>query len=95
MDIEPGCYVDGHWGHYGIARQIEVCADLGADWPTKSVDVAMAESYHQDPDSVIFDELVDAADEAEDALNAILPSLYRASWHDGEFFIEVDEPDYV
>ena len=29
MKIEPGCYVDGHWGQYAPARVIQIAGEMG------------------------------------------------------------------
>ena len=28
-EVEPGCWIDGHWGRYGQARLIQLASDLG------------------------------------------------------------------
>jgi len=96
--ITPGCYVDGHWGHYATARMIDVAYELGARWDTFHDDRHAAERYLStmmpngvdidDDDMMILSEIiVDAADAAEEALNNYLPDDMTAHWHDGEFFV--------
>lgn len=29
--LEPGCYIDSHWGHYQTPRTLEIALDLGWD----------------------------------------------------------------
>lgn len=85
-NIQPGCYVDGHHGHYGIARMIEVAVDIG--YPIAEDDAQLVADYdaHNADDGYDFDGLVWIADRATDWLNdnARLDGHYW-EWNDGEF----------
>ena len=39
--MEPGCFIDGHWGQYGIARMIEIAADMG--WTDKAAEPGLGQ----------------------------------------------------
>lgn len=98
---EPGCYVEGHWGQYGIARVVQIaCAEY--EWPNPdAADLAdrhlasMGPSTEPDLSADEFDLLVSAADDAEAWLNKhVSAEGYAWGWDDGEFFygpIETDE----
>jgi hypothetical protein len=91
-----GCYVDGHWGQYGIARVIVIADDYG--YPYKK-DVRLAEKHlaSMGPSSedglndVMMDRLVEASDDAEAWLNEnVCADGYCWLWCDGEFYYEAD-----
>lgn len=74
---DTDCYVDGHWGIYGLGHmadqfrgfvtdnEYEVLSDVDAD----------------------LDIRYDIADKVEERINAALPEGKIAHWMDGEFFI--------
>lgn len=94
-----GCWIDGHWGHYGPARLVEIAQDYGfeisdldekamesyRDWDQENfLDEATGE-YHNASEWILMQGGL--ADEAEDWLNENVaqPGFYM-SWMDGEFF---------
>jgi hypothetical protein len=105
---EPGCYIDGHWGQYGIARVVQIADEMGRDaddagWGDLT-DVALAERHlasmgPSDSEGLTPDEfelLVDAADRAEAWLNERHASDGNHwYWSDGEFFYGTDDDDDV
>lgn len=94
-----GCWIDGHWGHYGPARLIEIAQDYG--FGITDLDEKAMESYRDWDKDDFLDEATGEyynasewilmqgglADEAEDWLNdnVARPGL-SFGWSDGEFF---------
>jgi hypothetical protein len=79
---EPGCYVDGHWGQYGLERFIDIAdgilgTELAAQLPSRDADEYL-------------DHAVDIADEAEQLLNDKTEGGAWI-WHDGEVFLVTNE----
>ncbi len=98
---DAGCWIDGHWGQYGVARLVEIARDLGysADGLPGTAEVVsiaerkMSECAQPGHDAGLTDEdherLSDASDEVEDWLNTnVAPEGYSFGWHDGEFFLQ-------
>lgn len=91
MQPSTGCWIDGHWGQYGIARLVEIAQTYGYE----NMDVItlaekhMARAPMTDNDWEI---LMDSADSVEDWLNTNVaqPGL-RFGWSDGEFFLMDDD----
>jgi len=87
--LEIGCYIDGHWGHYGVAKMIDMAADLGYD-DQEIITLARNKlnSTHFINFSVDDEQMLnDAADEVEAWLNEhVAEDGYSFGWHDGEFF---------
>jgi hypothetical protein len=91
--VEPGCWVDGHWGQYGPDRLAEIADGLG--W--------LPQSLEDDPRGlrVIADALsdagydhnywerhIEAADGIETWLNDhTATDGYSWGWYDGEFYL--------
>lgn len=98
LDSGPvGCFIDGHWGQYAIARVVEIARDLGWD-DAEGIDIATRHLASAGPFAAldISDEehgvLVDAADDAERWLNDhVAPKGFSFGWYDGEFFLWSDE----
>jgi len=94
---DAGCWIDGHWGQYGVARMVELAAGLGyGELPgmAEVIDIAARHLASMGPSTsepVTDDEherLSDASDEVEDWLNAnVAPEGYSFGWHDGEFYL--------
>jgi len=74
-----GCYVDGHWGIYGIGRTAEIADSVlgGSRW---------SDEYSANG-AEDFEFVGDLADEIENALNEVTPEPFSWGWHDGEFFL--------
>lgn len=83
---EPGCYVDGTWGHYALAEMAErfgTCEDA-----------AVASAYRKaegNDQCVIHDTLANICDLIESDWNASLPSGLMVGWADGELFVGTEE----
>lgn len=78
--IQTGCYIDGHWGQYGIGRLLTVAESFG--W----VNANNVNEDNQNDFDLEF--VVDLADEAENWLNDnIAPSDASFGWFDGEFYL--------
>jgi hypothetical protein len=90
--MDTGCWVDSHWGQYGIARMVEIAADHGyAD--AEIIGFARAhllECAHPGTEHLSDEDaetLQDAADEIEAWLNDHVAEAEHAfGWHDGEFY---------
>lgn len=88
---DPGCYVDGHWGQYGIARAVQVAQEFG--WEDEEARdlaarhlAAMGPSTEPGLDEDEWERLVGAADDAEAWLNDnVKLEGYAWEWNDGEF----------
>ena len=73
---EVGCWIDGHWGHYAMARLLALAEGLG--WPDAGEPV----------DEDDLDSLVMACDDAEAWLNdCVAPDGCSFGWYDGEFWL--------
>lgn len=91
---DAGCWIEGSWGQYGIARMVEIATDYGyAD--AEDIRIArghLAECSIPGSQWVTDDEvesLHDAADSIESWLNAeVAPPGYYFGWADGEFFLQ-------
>ncbi len=101
VTYEPatGCWIDGHWGHYGAARLVEIAQDYGfeisdldeaalegyRDWDKESfLDEATGE-YHNASEWILMQGGL--ADEAEEWLNDnVARPGFAFGWSDGEFF---------
>ena len=96
---DAGCWIDGHWGQYGTARQIVIAGDYG--YPNAEV-VALAQkklatigpNVNNNPELTDDEEeeLYWRSDEVDDWLNEnVAPKGFSFGWHDGEFFLGSDE----
>ena len=91
--FEPGCYVDGHWGQYGIARMVEIAEEMGYDQDPYLIHLAhahLAECAHPGQEymtDAARERLFDSADEVEAWMNEhAAADGYVWEWVDGEFF---------
>lgn len=99
MPADAGCWIDGHWGQYGIARVIDIAVSHGWD-DAEADDLATRHLASIGPSSAPdltndeFERLVAAADDAEIWLNEhVAPDGFYFEWSDGEFFLtEETEP---
>lgn len=95
--MEAGCYIDGHWGQYGIARVIILASEMG--WTDNDAEaeqaVELAEKHlasmgpSDSPDLTgdEWEQLMYDADKAEEWLNDNKAmDGYSFGWEDGEFF---------
>lgn len=87
-ELEPGCYVDGHWGRYGTGRVIELAVDFG--WDDEEARELL---YHAPTSPPDFDDAsYDISQDAELWLNEnVAPEGFSFGWYDGEFFLWSDE----
>lgn len=93
---DAGCWIDGHWGQYAVARMIEIAADLG--YQDSAVDIAarhlasMGPSDSPDITDEQYEDMLWAADEVEYWLNEnVAPEGFSFGWYEGEFFLWPDE----
>lgn len=91
---DAGCYVDGHWGQYGVSRVIDVAAGFGFD-DAEALDLASRHMALYGPSSAPeltdddWDSLIWASERAEQWLNDnIAPQDHYFGWYDGEFFLQ-------
>lgn len=88
FEIEPGCYIDGHWGQYGLDRLAELAEGFDVPIPEKYDTRAIRQSGAD----YWFDDYVMAGDWIQDMLNMVTDDSHVWTWMDGEFFlIAVDE----
>lgn len=91
MNNELGCYVDGHWGQYAIARSVMVATEFGfADDEVISLARKHLDTmYPSDGEELTDDEhmmLSECADEVESWMNDNASSEGNCwVWIDGEF----------
>lgn len=98
FQLSTGCWIDGHWGHYGIARLVDIAQDYGME--ISELDSLALHAYRNGIDEFEDEqtgEYHDAADwmlmqgglgdEAEEWLNenVALPG-FSFGWSDGELF---------
>src|SRR5947209_731512 len=90
-----GCWIDGHWGQYGIARMIEIAAEHGyedrapveipAERLAKIHLASSGPSTSRQLTDAEYDDMVWAADGVELWLNEnVAPDGYSFGWSDGE-----------
>ena len=110
QDAQPGCYVDGHRGQYGIDYLVDVCQDFGIEvpdvdnpvlWRATADAESVEDSYGPDGNrwtrDNAWEQHVGSADTLEELLNDRTTGGYW-TWEDGEFFLvqtEVDRWLYV
>jgi hypothetical protein len=97
---DAGCWIDGHWGQYGIARMIQIAADHGFVDTVATllfatldcVDIARRHLVHgSEVDWQELESMEQATDEVEAWLNEnVAPEGYSFGWYDGEFFLCAD-----
>lgn len=91
--LEPGCYIDGHWGQYGPARMLQMAGEMG--WENEAILAlaekklaSMAPSENEELTADEEDQICDALDGAEQWLNDhAVPEDHSWEWIDGEFFL--------
>lgn len=95
---DAGCWIDGHWGQYGVARMVEIAATHGYGDETLVGAMARELTYmgpnmgsdHRTDEMRENDGeiLMDGADGVEAWLNDnVAPGGFSFGWHDGEFFL--------
>lgn len=98
---DAGCWIDGHWGQYGVARMVEIAAAHGYG-DSEVIDLAArhlgATKWLSDAPELTDDEheaLSWAADEVERWMNDnVAPEGLYFHWEDGEFFLSpADDTD--
>lgn len=89
-DLTPGCYVDGHWGQYGVDHLAD---QFGTDQTKENMSNLrgwaewFSSNDRYDESAEFWQARIELADRIESDLNAVLPDGLVAHWHDGEFFI--------
>lgn len=90
---DAGCWVDGHWGQYAVARMVELAADHGYD---DGEVVGLARRHLASAGPSVAPDLSDdeheqlswAADEVEAWMNEhVAPAGFYFEWSEGEFFL--------
>lgn len=92
---DAGCWIDGHWGQYAIARMASIAGAFGfEDASPRLMDIVARKLASMGPNGgpdITPDEeeyLFDSADEVEEWLNDnIAPEGYVFAWYEGEFFL--------
>lgn len=79
-NVEPGCYVDGHWGIYATEHLADKFPDVVTD---DERDIISAHRAGAD----VGEEYSELAYELEERIDERLPDDLRAHWWDGEFYI--------
>lgn len=100
---DAGCWIDGHWGQYGVAREISIAASYGfVDTSPEDagdlVDIARRHLSSMGPSNspdITPDEYW-LLNECEDFItqwltDRVAPEGYSFGWHDGEFFLQSEE----
>lgn len=99
---DPGCYIDGHWGQYGVDRVADVAEQFGLkvsifEDPREWRKVAEGEEPSAWSPEYAWDRHVETSDTLEQHLNDATEGGYW-TWEDGEFFLfqtEVEGMIYV
>lgn len=98
MQPSTGCWIDGHWGHYGVARLVDIAQDYGMEisgldesalWAYRNNEDEFQDEqtgeYHNAADWMLMQGGL--ADEAEDWMNNnVAYEGFSFGWNDGEFF---------
>lgn len=94
--VEPGCWVDGHWGQYGPDHLADRAEELGwepadeQDDPRhwRSVALTHEAGGHDGNACDAWDYHLETADAIEAWLNDHTETEgYTWGWHDGEFYL--------
>ncbi len=93
---DAGCYVDGHWGQYGIAHMVDRATEFGfedvglediAGRHLACIGPSTAEPITDDEHQA----LSDAAGDVEQWLNDnVAPEGHSFGWYEGEFYLWPD-----
>ena len=98
LPSDAGCWIDGHWGQYAVARMVEIAESCGYV-DDQIIDIAdrhlASMAYSREP---ITDEeheiLSDACDEVEAWLNEhVAPEGFYFGWYEGEFYLSAEGDD--
>jgi len=98
QEAEPGCYIDGHWGQYGMDRVADVAEQFDIGLPA---DPRHWRCVLDDPESYkdenaemttesIFEQIIYTSELCVDRLNEVTEGGYW-TWEDGEFFLQQTE----
>ncbi len=90
-----GCWIDGHWGHYGIARLIDIAQDNGFE--ISDLDESAVWTYRNNIENFYdeqtgefhnaFEWTLIVSEDAEEWLNKnVARPGFMFGWSDGEFF---------
>jgi hypothetical protein len=101
QEADPGCYIAGHWGQYGMDRVADVCEQfdiaVGIENDTRHWRSRYEEALSQAEADRHWEDLVQSADHLEERLNEQTEGGYW-EWEGGEFFLvqtEVEAWMYV
>lgn len=86
---EAGCYIDGHWGQYGICRLVDIAQAYGLV-VSEEDKFSLDSSNWEDDDDDYLDGAIFAADSVEQLLNDATTGGYW-EWVDGEFFLSAND----
>lgn len=89
-DAEPGCFIAGHHGQYGMDQLGDIAEGFGLAFEGREDPRQWRKEYDeaqtQEQSERAFEMLVEAADFLEQLLNERTTGGYW-SWEDGEFFL--------
>jgi hypothetical protein len=90
-ELEPGCYIDGHWGQYGNDRLAELAESydipIPGEYDTREIRRKGGDYW--------FDDYVMAGDWILDNLNLVTDEEHVWAWIDGELFLVDYDKDEV
>lgn len=95
-EVSTGCWIDGHWGIYGLTRLIEIASNEYG-FVISDDDAVALDVYRNGGDEFELDEelhyasewVMDLSDDAEQWLNdTVARPGYSFGWHSGEFFYQ-------
>ena len=90
---DPGCYIEGSWGQYGIDRLADVAEQFGLKvLGVNDPRVWRIEAESGDAPDWAWTGHVDAGDKLENMLNDATTGGYWI-WEDGEFYLVLTEVD--
>jgi len=102
---DAGCWIDGHWGQYAVARMVDIANDYGFGKggdrdDVELVDIALRHlasigpSSSEDITDDEYETLSQSADDVEQWLtDNVAPTGYYFTWIDGEMFLTDDDED--
>jgi hypothetical protein len=99
--VEPGCWVEGHWGQYGPDHLADRATEVGwepGDWADDPrqirgiITTIETWGYAKSPDvqnviDAMWELRAEAADSIEEWLNDRTDGDWAWGWHDGEFYL--------
>lgn len=94
---DAGCWIEGSWGQYGIAREVEIASDYGYEG-SELIEIARRKLAAMSPsrgeDLTVAEE--EALSEGEVEVTAwlnehVAADGYSFEWSDGEFFLASED----